>query len=222
MPTARRPRSRNEFEIAVICTLRAESDAVEALFDEFWDEDDSYGKAAGDPNAYTAGRIGKHNLVLAYMPGMGTGTAASVAASFRSSFPGIKLGLVVGVCGGVPTKTDDGDEILLGDVIISTGLVQYNFGRQLPDRVVRKDTLLDSLSRPNSEIRAFLAKVAGRRGRARLKDSAFSYLSELYQHKIFQPSDYPGADEDKLFEPTYRHKHQDAASCAVCRSCNGD
>ena len=106
MPTHDRPRSRDEFEIAIICALRIESDAVEALFDEFWEEDDTYGKAPGDSNAYTTGRIGAHDVVLAFMPGMGKGAAAGVAASFRSSFPHIKLGLVVGICGGVPISID--------------------------------------------------------------------------------------------------------------------
>lgn len=34
-----RPTDRTAFEIAIICTLRTESDAVEALFDEFWEDD---------------------------------------------------------------------------------------------------------------------------------------------------------------------------------------
>jgi len=118
-----RPRSRREFEIALICALPIESDAVEALFDEIWDEDYTYGKAPGDPNTYTLGRIGHHNVVLAFMPGMGKGHSVIVAASFRSNFGGVNLGLVTGICGGAPQGAENGKEILLGDVIISTGPV---------------------------------------------------------------------------------------------------
>src|SRR5947207_3461329 len=107
MAGSSRPSSREDFEIAIICALRTECDAVEALFDEFWEEDGTYGKAPGDHNAYTMGRIGIHNVVLAFMPNMGKAASASVAASFRSSFTRIKLGLVVGICGGSPTGTDD-------------------------------------------------------------------------------------------------------------------
>jgi hypothetical protein len=68
------PKDRDGFEIAIICALRSEADAVEALFDEYWDEDgDRYGKAPGDINAYTTGAVGRHNVVLAYMPGIGKG-----------------------------------------------------------------------------------------------------------------------------------------------------
>ncbi|KAI9745266.1 MAG: hypothetical protein M1818_001546 [Claussenomyces sp. TS43310] len=109
--------------IAVICALRARADAVEASFDENWEEDDStYGKAPGDPNAYNVGRMGRHNVVLAFMPGKGKGAAANVAASLRSSFEGIKLALAVGICGGVP-RSSDGSDILLGDVAVSTAII---------------------------------------------------------------------------------------------------
>jgi nucleoside phosphorylase len=172
-----RPTQRKDFEIAIICALRSEADAVEALFDIFWDDGKSYRKASGDPNAYTTGVIGSHNVVLAYMPGMGKSHAASVASSFRSSFEGIKLALVVGIYGGVPNGTDDEKEILLGDVIISDGLIQYDFGRQLPNTFIRKDTLQDSLGRPNTEIRALLAKLKGHRSRMRLKDNTSHYLT---------------------------------------------
>jgi nucleoside phosphorylase len=197
-----------------------EADAVEALFDKFWDDhEDRYGKAPGDTNAYTTGVISRHNVVLAFMPGIGKGNAAAVAASFRSSFRGIRLALVVGICGGVPCGTDEEEEILLGDVIISDGLIQYDFGRQLPNRFVRKDTLNDNLGRQNSEIRAFLAKLKGRRGRMRLRDKTFHYLTALRSELGAENVRYPGAIEDKLFESNYRHKHYDSPICTICAKC---
>jgi nucleoside phosphorylase len=212
------PAHRRDFEIAVICALRLEADAVEALFDKFYDNG-PYGKAAGDINAYTTGMIGCHNVVLAHMSGIGKGNAAHVASSFRSSFAGIKLVLVVGICGGVPNGTDDEKEILLGDVIISTGLVQYDFGRRLPNTFIRKDTLEENLGRPTTEIRALLTKLSGRMGRMRLKENTSNYLAAVCQLPGFEHARYPGADEDKLFEPAYRHKHHDLLACAICTKC---
>jgi nucleoside phosphorylase len=219
MPIHGRPRSRDEFEIAVICALRIESDAVEALFDEFWEEDDTYGKAHGDPNAYTTGRVGGHDVVLAFMPGIGKGSAAGVAASFRSSFPHIKLGLVVGICGGVPTGINAKEDIILGDVIVSTGLVQFDFGRQYSDKVVRKDTLEDNLGRPNNEIRAFLAKMAGLQGQKQLEKDTLIYLAAILAQEDFESSKHPGPEEDKLYKANYRHKHHDQTTCSICALC---
>jgi nucleoside phosphorylase len=211
------PSYRNDFEIAIICALQVESDAVEALFDEFW-EDVDYGKAPGDTNAYTLGRIDRHNIVLVHMPGMGKARAAAVAASFRSSFPRIKLCLLVGICGGVPNGTDNEKEIVLGDVIISTGLVQYDFGRRFDHKFIQKDNLESHLGRPNAEIQSLLAKLGGRHSRLRLRKNTSSYLASLSQEG-FENARYLGADEDKLFESTYRHKHHNLPTCNVCANC---
>jgi len=79
-----RPKSRNDFAIVIICALPLEADAVEALFDETYDRlGKHYDKQPGDANAYINGRIGKHHAVLCYLPGMGKGSAASVASSLR-------------------------------------------------------------------------------------------------------------------------------------------
>jgi nucleoside phosphorylase len=48
------------------------------------------------------------------------------------SFESVKLVLVVGICGGVPLKSNK-EEILLGDVVVSNTVIQYNFGRRFPD-----------------------------------------------------------------------------------------
>src|SRR5271154_1045064 len=101
------PRDQHDFKIALICALRREADCVQAVFDIFWeDEGKRYDQASGDQNNYTTGVIGEHNVVLAYMPNMGKVGASGVAASLRSSFPNIKLALVVGICGGVPFTAD--------------------------------------------------------------------------------------------------------------------
>jgi nucleoside phosphorylase len=210
------PSCRDDFQIALICALQVESDAVEALFDDYYEKDYSYGKAPGDPNAYTTGRMGGYDVVLAFMPGMGKVNSANVAAGFRASFPRIKLGLVVGICGGVPNGTDDEKEVLLGDVIISTALIQFDFGRQYENKAVRRDTLQDNLSRPNAEIRAFLGKLSGLRGCKILREKTYSYLEELWGKDGFEEFSYPGADNDILYPPSYHHKHHNTV-CSICQ-----
>lgn len=216
------PHSRDAFEVAIICALRIESDAVEASFDQFWEEEVEYEKVRGDPNSYTLGRIGRPNVVLAYMPGMGKAASATVAAAFRASFPSIRLGLVVGICGGVPPDDSEDSEILLGDVIVSIGVVQFDFGRQLPDHVVRKDTLQDSLGRPNSEIRGFLHKIQGWRGRTDMGDRIVENIAEICNKAGFKAWKHPGIQHDHLFPTTYRHKHQIPGECAKCDKCADD
>ena len=199
------PRDRRGFQIAVICALRVEADCVQAAFDKFWeDEGERYGQAFRDENNYTTGVIGEHNVVLAYMPNIGKVGASGVAASLRLSFPKIRLALVVGICGGVPFGTNK-EEIILGDIIISQALVQYDLGRQYAEGFEEKDTLEDSLGRPSQKIRGFLTKLQTYHYRSRVQNGISLYLKELQQK--LPEAKYPGAAADKLYEPSYLHKH---------------
>lgn len=103
------PTGRHDFEIAIMCALSLEAEAVAALFDKHWDSK-PYGKAAGDTNTYSFGAIGRHNVVLVHMPNMGKVAAATAAAFLRASFERIRLALVVGICGGVPFGKASNDE----------------------------------------------------------------------------------------------------------------
>lgn len=196
------PTDQREFEIAIICALTIEADAIEALFDHRLDKRPCYDKSRGDSNTYSAGSFGRHNVVLIHMPGMGKSNAASVASNCRATFPNMKLAIVVGVCGIAPLV--DGDKIVLGDVIVSDGIIQYDLGRQFPDRFAPKDTLLDSHGRPNIEIRGFLNKLKGVEGREALQKGISGYLHTLQQRPKLKAS-YPKAQSDILFEATYEH-----------------
>lgn len=206
------PKTRKDFDIAIICALQLEANAVEAIFDQFWDEDgDRYGKSSGDKNAYRTGVIGNHNVVLAYMPGTGKVHAASVAVSCCLSFQGIRLALVVGICGGVPEGAKDG--IFLGDIVISDEIMLHDFGKLYPGGFQRKETVTRSAA--DSEVPAFLRKLKSPRGHQNLLSRTHRHLSALQT----QNHDYhcPGRQHDRLFEPTYHHKHHSSSKCKKCK-----
>lgn len=214
------PASRDEFEVALVCSLPLEYDAVSLLFDQFWDENgDQYGRAIGDPNTYTTGRFGKFDVVLVLLPNTGKVSAASATASLRSSYPGLRLVILTGICGAVPSS-DAGDEILLGDVIISKTVVQYDYGGQYPDTFVAKDTTEDSLGRPDKNIRGLVAILKTARERERVEERAALLLEQIQglaakklRRLKADTYQYPGAASDKLFEATYRHKHYNSTEC---------
>ncbi|KAK0747607.1 hypothetical protein B0T21DRAFT_379616 [Apiosordaria backusii] len=210
----RRPAKRGDFKIAIICALPIEADAAHALFDRYWDYDGPpYDKAAGDPNAYSTGAVGRHNVVLAHMPGMGKARSASVAAFCKQSFPNIKLALVVGICGGVPFGPNN-KEILLGDVIISNGVVQYDLIQRLPGRFIRKGAITDSLGRPDQEITSLLKKLSSRIPRNMLHNEMIAFLDVL-RAQADLAAGYPGTDRDKLYQAAYGHVN-DKMPCKDC------
>lgn len=213
-PAPSRPRNRDAFKLAVLCALSLEAGMVESVFDEFWDDSNAYGKAPGDENAYTLGVVGNHNVVLAHMPGMGSNNAAIAAASLRSSFREIEVIFVVGICGVAPINIQTKEEIVLGDCIISTGVVQYDFGRQYPNGFVEKDGIQDSLGRASNEIRAWLSKLTTPRTRARLTNHLAQHLQLL--QKTRPDARYPGWQRDRLYQPSYLHRHQNENVCNAC------
>lgn len=218
------PSRRDEFEIAIICAQRPEYDAVSYIFDKFWDDDgDRFGRALGDPNSYTTGCIGKYNVVLALLPHEGNINAASVAASLRSSYSSLRLALLVGVCGGMPR--DGNVDILLGDVVISKTVKQYNVGWLHSHKFVCKNTVEESLGRPNKDVRTLLAMLETDRG-LEILEQRTSYFFQQIQAKVAQTRhrgkyDYPGAEKDKLYKSSYRHKHHVSPNC-ICRNCVSD
>ncbi|KAL8376638.1 hypothetical protein RB595_007648 [Gaeumannomyces hyphopodioides] len=215
MASPSRPADRSSFHIAIVCALELEANAADLLFDDIYDER-QYGRAAGDVNTYTTGRVGKHAVVLLLLPSMGPLAAASGSANLRSSYPNIKLALLVGVCGGLPQI--DGHEAFLGDVVVSTSIFNYDFGRQHPDGFVPKTTIEDRLGRANKDIRGLLASLGRERDLRLLQEAARINLNRLQAtaEKERRRANYtapPDAD-DRIFSSDYQHKHR--RDCGYC------
>ncbi|KAL8366598.1 hypothetical protein RB595_010452 [Gaeumannomyces hyphopodioides] len=215
MASPSRPADRSSFHIAIVCALELEANAADLLFDKIYDER-QYGRAAGDVNTYTTGRVGKHAVVLLLLPSMGPLAAASGSANLRSSYPNIKLALLVGVCGGLPQI--DGHEAFLGDVVVGTSIFNYDFGRQHPNGFVPKTTIEDCLGRANKDIRGLLASLGRERDLRRLQEAATINLNRLQAaaEKERRRANYtapPDAD-DRIFSSDYQHKHR--RDCGYC------
>jgi len=197
------PQTRDDFRVAIICALPLEAAAVLGLFDQRYDKDGSkYGKQEGDINAYSTGRIGRHDIVLVHMPGMGVYSATRVASNVRLSFKGIRLALVVGVCGGAPLERP----IVLGDVIISDSIVEFYTGRQYSDGVQARKGVKHMLGRPSPEIRGLLSKLEIPMIRQELEGDMWQILAELSEKS--DTARYPGVKHDRLFAASYRHMHR--------------
>lgn len=215
----RNPPTREDFQIAIVCALPTEANAVTVLLDIEYEAFGSiYKKSHFDANTYTTGRIGRHDVVIVHMPGPGVTEGRAVATHLRSSFRNISLCLVVGVCGGVPAPLDKAN-ILLGDVIIATTVVQTDMGRQYPEQMSRKTRVEDCLGRANPEIRAFLGKLQSKHEHERLRLKTEESMAKLTINIQFPKARYPGRDKLVLYPADYRHKHRDRP-CEICDRCN--
>ncbi|KAK6338444.1 hypothetical protein TWF730_002504 [Orbilia blumenaviensis] len=214
-----RPLRRDDFQIAIICALPVEYNAVCLLIDQFWDEDSaSYGRAPGDTNHYLNGRLGRHNVVLLQLAEMGKRTAAGSTASLRSSYTNIKLALLIGICGGVPRIGKR--EVLLGDVVIGEKIFQYDFGRQYHSKHVPRAVDEGNLGSMGRDIGGFIKHLKTDVWMQDVREKTAVYLKDLQETAMKAKSDttyyYPGYSQDKLFTAAYQHKHLESAKCNNC------
>ncbi|KAH0158586.1 purine and uridine phosphorylase, partial [Aureobasidium melanogenum] len=188
--------SREDYAIGIICALFEEKAAVEAMLDK---KHDALDQKPEDINSYTFGAIGKHNVVIACLPGghQGKAAAATVAIHMTRSFP-IKLGLMVGIGGGVPSQVP---EIRLGDVVVSLpvgthgGVIQYDLGKMESDGFRRKGHL-------DKPPKALLSAVTSLQAKHELDEPDFlGYLSAISKRpRMAKKYGFQGSEHDQLFD----------------------
>ncbi|KAL4800818.1 hypothetical protein BDV19DRAFT_383838 [Aspergillus venezuelensis] len=196
--------------VAVFCALPREADAVAALFDEVQTRK-TYARQNGDNNAYTLGRIGRHNVVLVHMGGLGKMIASQAATCAKLSYPSIKLALVVGICGGLPFGENNA-EVILGDVVISNGIVQYDLGRQNHNSFETRAGH-EVHRQPTPSLRSLLSKLRTAGPRENLQSLTSRNLGKLLEQSELSNAVYPGSAQDELFPADYTHKSRMASHC---------
>lgn len=200
----------NSYTVAWICALPLELAAAKFTLDELHPP---VKQRPHDDNTYTLGRVGEHNVVIACLPSgsYGTTSATVVLKGMQYTFPCLRFGLMVGIGGGIPSKSAD---VRLGDVVVSRptgiygGVIQYDRGKILPESFQRSG----SLNKPPSSLLTVLSEVESDdlMGKELLQETLSNTLQRLPRtHAAFsQP------DEDLLFQSGY--VHQGGRDCSDC------
>ena len=199
-----------DYTVAWIAALPLELAAAKKMLDE---EHHPLPQDSVDPNTYTFGSIGEHNVVMACLPVGKTGnnSAATVATWIKSRFRGLRFGLLVGIGGGVPTNKTD---IRLGDVVVSQpnqgtgGVVQYDFGKSTPSGFERTGFL-------NAPPDILLGALSNYQATNLSPEESLTSHAFNAKHTAGLIPDYPAPD--LLFEANYNHVGGD-----LCEECSRD
>ena len=125
------PLSYGDYTVGCICPMGVELAPVQAMLDHVHPSLPTQ----RDQNGYILGDMEGHNIAIAVLAEIGTSATAVVATQLLNDFPSIRFGLLVGIGGGVPDEEEDGNDIRLGDVVVSKptasfgGVVQYDLGK---------------------------------------------------------------------------------------------
>ncbi|KAK1982768.1 nucleoside phosphorylase domain-containing protein [Colletotrichum cereale] len=129
--TARKKLAHDAYRIGWICPLPVDLQAALAMLDEVHE---TLPQPRTDPTVYKLGSINGHNIVIASLHQPGNCPATMVATLMQSTFRNLDFGLLVGIGGGVPTRSEAG-MIRLGHVVVSkptgthSGAVKYSHGK---------------------------------------------------------------------------------------------
>ncbi|UKZ80338.1 hypothetical protein TrVFT333_008096 [Trichoderma virens FT-333] len=200
------PYKHEDYKIGIICALPKELAAVGASFDQYHPD---LPRLGGDENFYCLGCIGIHNVVAACLPcdEYGISTAAGAASNMNRTFPGLKWLFVVGIGGGIPSKDHD---IRLGDVIVSTKVIQHDMGKAMQKnfRFLR----IANLQRPDRSLLNAISRIQAN------PDRSTNFLETHIQHILAKEPGYdsPSQNNDRLFEANFLHE-DGQPTCQDCR-----
>ncbi|ETS75190.1 hypothetical protein PFICI_13674 [Pestalotiopsis fici W106-1] len=221
-----KPLRRHDYHVAWICPGDDVAlDPARLLFDEEHPRPEF--DADYDDNTYYFGTMGGHNVVLATTsPGMrGNVNASRLTSPMFKTFPNIKMTMVVGIGGGVPSESPADDalkDIHLGDVIVGwpgdgkPAVVYYESGRSLVDGFEQ----LGQVDKPDWVLLQALAKIKSDHRFDTIKPTPrprTGFRANLNNLQQYDPQyAYPGYQHDKLFRSGYNHQGQkeDCADCA--------
>ena len=206
--------SNGDFTVGWICALEIEDISAQEMLDEEFDNFKP-SQDQSDWNTYKCGKMGEHMLVIARLPEYGTDRAAVCAAHMCHTFPHIRIALMVGIGGGIPSKTHD---IRLGDVVVSKpdgeypGVVQYDRGKQHEEGFIRTGCL----NKPPACLLTAVNSLATehKRGKGKLIEILCQMMNknEITQQTFLRPD----PQTDKLYTDGFSHVGPFGSDCCGC------
>ncbi|KAJ4135266.1 hypothetical protein NW768_004888 [Fusarium equiseti] len=204
--------SRDQYTIGWVCALPLEMAAAKGMLDKIHPNPTE--QDPNDHNTYLLGEVFGHNVVVACLPAgiYGIAPAATVAKDMLRTFKSIRFGLMVGIGGGIPSKTHD---IRLGDVVVGQptatngGVVQYDRGKALQGHGFERTGTL------NTPPQILLAALSRLQADHLVEDTRVTEFLEHLPGKMRKRFGHPGVCNDWLFRSEYSHI-DDNATCEQC------
>ncbi|KFA56361.1 hypothetical protein S40293_09448 [Stachybotrys chartarum IBT 40293] len=203
------------YTVGWICAVETELVAAQVFLDD--EHTEPIEIPVNDNNNYTLGRIGPHNVVIAALPHWqyGLTSAANVARDMVRSFPNVRIGLMVGIGGGVPTNHD----IRLGDVVVSSpgygngGVFQYDYGIAMQGQGLSITGTLNQAPVFCLTAMSTLKARYMRKGH-QLEEMIQSAIQS--NHKLAKQFSRPHPSTDRLYEADLIHALGNASCATVC------
>ncbi|KAG7284875.1 hypothetical protein NEMBOFW57_009490 [Staphylotrichum longicolle] len=135
------------------------------------------------------------------------------------SFPNVRIGLIVGIGGGAPSRRHD---VRLGDIVVSSpdggkgGVFQYDFGKTIQNQSFQETGFLDQ---PPMVLRTAVSTL---RGTYEMKGHQLADDVDMALKKIKKRKKYtrPPPESDRLYKADIVHPTHSSGHCDV--TCGND
>jgi nucleoside phosphorylase len=140
-----------------------------------------------------------------------------------NSFPNVRVGLMVGIGGGVPTANHD---IRLGDVVVSSrqgetgGVYQYDYGKTIQGQSFQQTGFLNQ---PSAVVRTAVSGL-----KSKYEDEGHQINASIKavldnKPRLLQKYSRPRQGSDRLYKSDVIHPQESNKACEeVCRSQTAD
>ncbi|KAK6542714.1 hypothetical protein TWF694_006657 [Orbilia ellipsospora] len=210
----------NLYTVGWICALHNEFVAALEMLDETHDKLSH--QPQNDNNVYGLGRVHNHNVVIAVLPegGHGTTAATSVAQDMLRTFTNLKIGLMVGIGGGAPSRKHD---IRLGDIVVSVprnsygGVIQYDYGKTIQNQGFH---ITSVLAPPPPLLLAAVTSIRAKHARAPEGPQIHEKIEKILQNKrrLRRRFARPDDVEDVLYDSDFTHPSSEITCAKSCSS----
>ncbi|QKX64098.1 uncharacterized protein TRUGW13939_11271 [Talaromyces rugulosus] len=207
MASKRTRLSADAFTVGLIYVKPLEMQAISVMLDECYEPVPLH---IQDDNEYTLGKIGSHNVVVVGSPrgAQGKVAIADAVSRIRLTFVNIRVGLLVGIGGGVPHLPKH--DVRLGDVVVGAPevgpvVVQYDRGKQLSDGIVE---ITGTLRKPPAVLLRVVDKVDDKYSRIGEGEEDFftTHLQRFANFRRLKDRYKCPSVPDRLFRADYNHE----------------
>ncbi|KAK6501310.1 hypothetical protein TWF481_009151 [Arthrobotrys musiformis] len=218
--------SDDAYTVAWVTVLNSGLEAARLLFDE---EHELIPMGEKYRSNYLLGRMGMHNVVIAFPDGetYGTDNVAKVLKNMAETFRGVRFALLVGVGGGAPMSPnleDPSKDIRLGDIVVGHdpcgvhgGVLQYDLNKCKANGELSIESTLKSP--PDLLLRAVrLLKYDHNSGKGEMSRyiQRATAITRVVGRSHANDCQYPGQDQDRLFKAGHKHAYACGEDCERC------
>lgn len=196
----------DSYRVGWICSSELEQIAAMEMLDE---EHMPIEQPFTDHNVYMLGSINGHNVVITGLCQIDNCSTATVVTQMKMTFQNLRYGLLVGIGGGCPVKTNNG-MIRLGHVVVSnhSGVIQFDHDKARNGLFERTGSIMP----PSTVLLNAAQALAVQRDRMDYDPIWKNTLRFKTERRGLRRFKFPGIANDHLYLPDYDHQQQ-GTSC---------